>query len=313
MLPSRSGIRIVHREPLGTVNGSNNAFVALFYNINPGLVATFPWLAQIAQSFETYKFNSLSIEFLTSASTASTGTNVIAPDYNAADTVAVSIQELEQFQDACRDVPWADIHCRINPTSLGALGPRRYIRVGALAPNLDVKTYDACSVTFASNNSIATNVVAGELWINYDVELDIPTSFNQGNTAFSGMLAATNPSIGNLAGTNGVSSGRLGVTVVADVVTVTNLIPGQSYIITYNVTGSTIGANPGMAFTSGSSNGQIVTLAFAASGAYLQSYFVATLNTATFTLSGVTSLTAGSFSNVLVSLIQPNSTLTTYL
>jgi hypothetical protein len=299
----------VHREPLGTVNGSNNAFVAQFFNINPGLVNTFPWLAQIAQSFETYKFNSLSIEFLTSASTASTGTNVIAPDYNAADTVAVSIQELEQFQDACRDVPWADINCRINPTSLGSLGPRRYIRVGNLAPNLDVKTYDVCSVTFASNNSIATNVVAGELWINYDVELDIPTSFNQSNTAFSGMIAALTPTTANLFGTASVTStGRLGLSNTLNVLTANNLIPGQDYFLSYAVVGSTISSAPTFAATSGCTlitNNALQN--FTAGVAFVNVGFVATSNSATLTLTGVATLTAGNSTVTTVSLIQPNA------
>lgn len=52
------------------------------------------------------------------------------------------------------------------------LGPRHFVRTGALAANLDVKTYDAGSMFLFTNDGSAAS--SGKLWVDYDIELINP-------------------------------------------------------------------------------------------------------------------------------------------
>ena len=79
---SSSGERIDHCEFIETVNGSIN-FSVTKYPCNPGLAAVFPWLSQIAQRWDQYRFHKLVFHYLTRASTATVGSVILAPDYDA--------------------------------------------------------------------------------------------------------------------------------------------------------------------------------------------------------------------------------------
>jgi len=54
--------RVQHMERIGTILGSAGFAVNSFV-INPGMAATFPWLAAIAQRFESYRFRRLRFLF----------------------------------------------------------------------------------------------------------------------------------------------------------------------------------------------------------------------------------------------------------
>lgn len=60
--PGRSAgsITLSHREYLGEIAGSTT-FAATAFNVNPGLHTTFPWMAGIANSFESYKIDRKSV------------------------------------------------------------------------------------------------------------------------------------------------------------------------------------------------------------------------------------------------------------
>jgi len=58
-----------HREYMTDVYASQ-AFDITSYNINPGLLVSFPWLAQVADSFEQYKMRGLVYEFKSMSSDA---------------------------------------------------------------------------------------------------------------------------------------------------------------------------------------------------------------------------------------------------
>jgi len=234
-------IRVVHREPLGVQNGTT-AFALTQFSTNPGLAATFPWLSKIAQNFETYKFNKLNVEYITSVGSNVGGSICIAPDYNSADAQPTSLQQMEQYMDAWRDVFWENGVCRINPKGMGALGPMRYIRASALASNLDIKTYDVCNI-FVGTSGITTDANAsqiGELWVNYDVDLCIPNSFISSQTEPSGgfgyvqSVLGTGISTTNLFGSATTSSGPLIVTNLMNTITVAGVTIGDNYVVTYS-------------------------------------------------------------------------------
>jgi hypothetical protein len=141
--------------------------------VNPGLASTFPWLSSIAYNYESYKFNSLSFRFETQKSTATSGTVLLAADYDAADADPANKQAMMQFHGAVRTAPWAGVSMVCDKRDLQKFGVQRYIRSGALASNLDVKTYDVADFLIATQGMADTTAV-GELYVEYDVELITP-------------------------------------------------------------------------------------------------------------------------------------------
>jgi len=290
MANADGSIRICHSEPLGPVNGSVN-FAVTQYPLNPGLLSTFPWLSQLAENYEAYKFQYLHVRFVTSSPSTIAGRIIISPDYNSSDVVASSSTALEQFQDTFADMVWADGRCVLNPAGMGIIGPKRYIRVGALAGNLDIKTYDIATVNIGTYGQANTNQL-GELWLDYCVDLFVPTPQNLASTAMSGVIfgSSTGASSGvNVFGTAAQSVGRIGITNNGLTLTVTNLIVGQNYYYGMTLAGTTLSAAPTLTAVSGSSATSVGATALQGAAQGLTSGgFTATATTATFTVNAVT-------------------------
>ncbi len=78
----RSGdlrIRVRHREFVNDISG-NTSFGTVGYYINPGLRSSFPWLSNVANNFETYRFNKLCYEYRTASATSEIGKALLAVD-----------------------------------------------------------------------------------------------------------------------------------------------------------------------------------------------------------------------------------------
>lgn len=169
--------RIQHRELVGSVIGtaaynvtSTNGIGQLA--LNPGIVASFPWLATQAVGWEQYHFNKLKFCYYTRTGSSTPGSVMLIPDYDAADAAPVSEQIASAYEDTMEDVPWKDIECILNPAAMHPDGPRKYVRTGALASNLDIKTYDVGNLFVATTDGTAVNW--GKLWVEYDVTFHTP-------------------------------------------------------------------------------------------------------------------------------------------
>jgi len=188
----KNGSLIVsHREYLSEVNGTA-AFSLVSRPINPGLPSTFPWLAPIAARYETYRFRSLKFCFETEAPTSTAGAVMQAVDFDAADLAPPSKVVLMSYTDACRSAPWDD---STFSTPQHVMNVERYIRVGSLAANLDVKTYDVGN-HFIATQGLAAPAVVGELYVEYVVELFTPqiqSSCPGGKVSNSGTTSIPNP------------------------------------------------------------------------------------------------------------------------
>lgn len=173
-------ITVSHRE-LVTEIKSFTDFTVESWNINPGLSATFPWLCGIARNYDCYQFRSLSFEFSTMKSTQSTGSVMMAVDYDAADANPATKQELLTFHNAVTGALWAPLHYVCDPLDLKKFGPQRFNRT-SLKSNTDVKTYDLGKLVVASNGCSAADngTLLGELWVNYVVDLITPGSIEAG-------------------------------------------------------------------------------------------------------------------------------------
>jgi hypothetical protein len=217
---SKDSVRITHRELIGNVTGAaTTAFTNSFtLELNPGILATFPWLSTIAQNWETYLFLKARLCYYTRTGSTTAGSVVIAPDYDAADASPPTEQIISSYQDVVEDVPWKDIVCTLRHSAMHPEGKRKYIRTEALANNLDIKTYDAANLFVFTVDSAAA-AAWGKIWIEYEVVLFTPHAQTGLPVGLSG----------------GSFFGSSGMTAALPLGTVSNAFSGTAGI-TYNTT-----------------------------------------------------------------------------
>jgi len=165
-------IRVRHREYVADLSGSV-LFSTTSFPINPGMSQLFPWLSKIASRYESYLFRRLRFEFETQVSSATAGSVMFAVDYDSADSAPTTKQALMAYKGATRSVSWAPFVNSSDAQDLQKFGVQRYIRSGALASNLDIKTYDVGNL-FVGVQGMAGAGVVGELYVDYEVELMTP-------------------------------------------------------------------------------------------------------------------------------------------
>lgn len=176
---SKSEVRIRHREYLGDIYTSitPGGFNISTYSINPGVIATFPWLSQVASSsYQQYRFNGLIFEYrsmsadaLNSVNTA-LGTVSMATEYDSIETVFTTKAQMENTEFGVSCKPSSSmihpIECARNQTSVSEL----YVRSGLQIPsNADRRLYDLGSFSIATTGFQGSNVNIGELWCSYDI------------------------------------------------------------------------------------------------------------------------------------------------
>lgn len=174
---------IRHREYLDDVVSSSvaNTFQLQNYYINPGDRLTFPWLSQLADSFEHYRIRGMLFEYRSMSADALNSTNtalgqvIMATSYNAGLPNFSNKYEMENYEfgqsikpsDSCIH----PIECARSQSVLGDL----YVRPFQDMPSdEDRRLYDFGNFQIATNGVQGTSVNLGELWVTYEIELFKP-------------------------------------------------------------------------------------------------------------------------------------------
>lgn len=171
-----------HREYIGDVFAAN-AFTVQTYPINPGLLQSFPWVAQQADSYEQYKFRGMVYEFksmssdavLSTASSSALGTVIMSTQYNALEVPFSDKRTMENYEYANSCKPSVSmlhpIECKISQNTLSEL----YVRIGSVSQG-DIRFYDLgnFSIAVQGMQNAGANQVIGELWVSYEVEFFKP-------------------------------------------------------------------------------------------------------------------------------------------
>jgi len=177
-------MRIRHRELIATtVAGSTSFVVQNVYSINPGLAASFPWLAPQAQQWEQYTVHGIRYIWVPIAPTSTAGDVYLVPDYDASDPTPTTETQASDNVDSVVDSCWQDIVCDLDPKAMMGLGPRRFIRPCAVAG--DVKTFDVGKFFLCTNNEAGTSAI-GKLFVEYDFEFFEPQNSPSPATAPQG-------------------------------------------------------------------------------------------------------------------------------
>jgi len=235
---NKGDIRVAHSEYVCNIPGSTT-YAVTSYSLNPGNPVLFPWLAQIASRFESYRFNSLTIQLLTRAPTSTGGIQVLAMDYDAADAAPLTMAQARSYRSSVAGAPWEDITFRSAREDLSK-EKSNFVRLGVSIPTgTDVRLYDIGTLFVITDGQAATTVIS-ELVVSYDITLMTPQL-----SGFDGLCARSAGTAGLTAailfGTDAQldSQGSLPVTINAAGNTMTFQVAG-TFLVSGTITGTVI-------------------------------------------------------------------------
>lgn len=160
------------REFIGDLMGSSSSTPAVVtYLLNPGNSTSFPRLSQEANVWEQYHFRKLKVIYTPAVSTATGGTIVLTPEFNANQTPPTTESGLLNHQGSKSGAPWADLEIILPASNMHGNAYRKYIRDGTVVG--DLNTYDAGQLHVAGVSNGGTGVM-GKLWMEYEIEFYVP-------------------------------------------------------------------------------------------------------------------------------------------
>jgi hypothetical protein len=306
---TRDSCRIVHSELITTLVGAAGFTIPATFQLNPGQRATFPWLAAQAVGWQCYRFNKLVFRYYARCATSTVGSVMLIPDYDAADAAPATEQIASTFEDVAEAAPWKDISCFLRPSAMNSVGPKHFVRLGAVPAGQDIKLFDVGKLFAAQVDGSAT-VALGKLWVEYDVTFFTPQLppagvdddmlFLTGGGAFT-----TNAPFGNAytAETFGISIPTTNggpQTLTWGIAVGSGLEPGTEYYLSVYGTGTTI-ATIAMSFPNGATIKTNLGVGVDGAGAFYlgQLTFTATAPVVTFQLA----LTAATLTSAKLTLI----------
>ena len=119
-------VTIRQREEISIVNCQvdfeNSALV-----INPKNRDLFPWLAQIAGAFTSFKWKNLSFEYVPTTDTATSGTIAMAVQADAEKPAFTTDKQIQNHEGSATGSPWEPIKINALSQSTGTLGDAKFI------------------------------------------------------------------------------------------------------------------------------------------------------------------------------------------
>lgn len=216
---NKGGYIVRHREYLCDIT-STTAFAIQTFALNPGMSSSFPWLSQIATSFEEYRWRGLMFEFktlssnavLSSSASTSLGAVVMSTQYNSVAAPFTDKKTMENYEFANSSNPSCTfihpVECKSSVTPVSIL----YTRAGQVPANADQRLYDLGEFSIATQGMQNDGGVIGELWATYECEF-FKCQYAPQDMTDHFRLQSFNTSIPLGTGTNPVSGSSLGGTI----------------------------------------------------------------------------------------------------
>lgn len=161
---------------------SASPFEAVALAINPGLSSLFPFLSILAQGYEMYQAHEVSFMVEPVCPTTTQGSVMAAIDFDSADGIPLTKNEMMAMAGASRNAPWSETCCRAHKKDF-AQSKDYFIRDGPLPATEDIKLSDIGNFILATSQILGaflgatetTEVPVGELYVDYDITLKKPT------------------------------------------------------------------------------------------------------------------------------------------
>jgi len=250
-------VRVAHREYICDILSSSTpgAFNIQNFQINPGLLSTFPWLSQMtAGVFQKYRINGMVFEFRSTSSELTTNVNlgyvVMATDYDSSDTPFTSKAQMENTSFAVSSKPSSNIIHAIECAPKLNVAQQLYLRSGSIPVNTDIRLFDLGRFSIATGGVSTASATLGELWVSYDVSciqpfLGVPASYQQQlHLNLAGTAAATplllDRSVNPIQPVFNSFAGSVSLTNTSVILPYT-LRPQSLYLLVFTVSGTTGG------------------------------------------------------------------------
>jgi len=172
---------------------SSNAFQHQQIVFQPGLVASFPWLNICAKAFQRYKIRGAVVEFLHSVEPYGggnvNGRVVLSTRYDLSANPPSSVNEAENSFFAepgtpCENILMA-IECAPETRPVNVLN----VRTGDLPSTANAQFFDHCIIDVCNQGQTDGTIQIGEIWISYDVEMEMPISETITGVDVGGLVA----------------------------------------------------------------------------------------------------------------------------
>lgn len=187
-------ITVSHRELIGRIVGSEDWQMATRLSLNPGNSATFPWLAGMAWSWESYNWKSVRFSFEPRCGSTQVGAIQMFADYDIADVPPATESAASSYEGFMEAAPWVRSASSLNVTAMRQGKGMKYVEPPTGIPDsADPTNYSAGSFflyTVGTGNAVSL----GSLWVEYTVDLMVPTAgtgvaLSLGQTASAFMLS----------------------------------------------------------------------------------------------------------------------------
>lgn len=184
-----SGIMVKKREFISNIEPIS-PFTPQKVECNPGINSMFPWLSGVAVNFEKYRIHKISFIYETAQSTFIPGMIMLAPEFNISDALPESKSELLEYAFATRAPVWKNFRMDL-PSSAVMNYKDYYIRANDLSVENDKKLYDPFYLIYASDAVQEDISYAGELWVEYEIELLYPQRISLSVLRYNGFKSFT--------------------------------------------------------------------------------------------------------------------------
>jgi hypothetical protein len=141
----------------------------LTYNINPGDIQVFPWLANQALCYEFYRLVSLRFHFKTESKTDITGKVMLGVDYDIVDQNPASTKELMNMQGSKFGPMWGNLSLVVSPTAFHGENKWMYTRAHTIQ---SLRNTDGCKLFFSAISDAVYTI--GSLELEYTFEFKVP-------------------------------------------------------------------------------------------------------------------------------------------
>lgn len=176
-MPTKNGVRIVHREFLSNVVSSDTAkaFSVQKFPVQPGY--SFPWLSSVAAAFQQYKIHGMVFSYKTMSSDAlnssdtALGTVLMSTQYSVTQPDVISPQQMFQLDfTSCTKPSLSVLHpieCAQSQSKFLMLDVRN-----GPTPSFstdDLRLYDFANFYIATYGCPGNSTLLGQLWVSYDI------------------------------------------------------------------------------------------------------------------------------------------------
>jgi hypothetical protein len=256
--PGTMRTRVTHKEMIGTIS-SSAAFSLTSFTCNPGLSNTFPWLSNVASSFQRYRMEGGYLAYQPNID-AYGGANIngkvaLAARYLISEPAPINMTEMENCQYSVAGRPGEGLAMCIECAPGMGVVNNLSVRSGSYTGGESLTFFDHCIFDIAVSGQADGTATLGSLYLIYDVSFEMPIDVAEtGSLIQSDKFQCSAVDSSHPLGTTqtAVSKASLGGACTSTTYTFPSYInSGKWFITLFQVAATSVSAAPTITATSG--------------------------------------------------------------